>query len=172
MELVVPSLKWEPEFAEFYEDFACNDPVNAEYYLEGALRFSNYVTRLSEESQGINLRVGYVPCDHFWLVSAQKEIVGAVRVRHNIDNDCLSQEAGHIGYDISPSFRGLGYGKLMLSLALPKAKALGISKALITADEDNMASRKVIEANDGKLESIVFGKTFSRVLTRYWVDCK
>ena len=40
----------------------------------------------------------------------------------------------------------------MLTVALPVARALGIDSALITCDEDNIASRKVIEANGGVLE--------------------
>ena len=40
----------------------------------------------------------------------------------------------------------------MLARALPVAAALGINPALITCDEDNIASRKVIEANGGQLD--------------------
>lgn len=102
----------------------------------------------------------------------QRNILGVIRIRHNINNEFLTLEAGHIGYDIAPSFRGFGHGKTMLKLALPKAKALGITKALITADEDNFASRKVIEANGGQFENIVMGKVFPNPLARYWVDCQ
>ncbi len=84
----------------------------------------------------------------------------------------MSLEAGHIGYDIAPSFRGRGYGKQMLKLALPEIKKLGIEKALITADEDNYASRKVIEANGGQLENIIQGKVLPNPLARYWVRCE
>ncbi len=60
----------------------------------------------------------------------------------------------------------------MLKVALPEAKRLGIEKALITADEDNYASRKVIEANSGQLENIVQRKVFPNPLARYWVRCE
>ena len=64
---------------------------------------------------------------------------------------------GHIGYDIAPSFRGRGYGKQMLKFALIEAKKLGITKVLITANEDNYASRRVIEAKEywGRVLSLV-----------------
>ncbi|HDY7465621.1 GNAT family N-acetyltransferase [Vibrio vulnificus] len=172
MELVVPSAELELAFAHFYDDFAQNDRENADYYFEGKTDFSTYVQRLHDEAMGVNLREGYVPCSHFWLVDAQKTVLGAIRVRHNINNEFLAIEAGHIGYDIAPSHRGKGNGKVMLKLALPKAAELGIERALITADEDNLASRGVIEANGGEFESIVMGKVFPNALARYWVDCK
>lgn len=172
MELVSPTLDLESDFLAMYKDFADNDSENSEYYSEAMVDFSSYVQRLNDEAEGVNLREGYVPCSHFWLVDSQQKILGVIRVRHNIGNEFLSLEAGHIGYDIAPSFRGRGYGKLMLKLALPKAKKLGIEKALITADEDNYASRKVIEANGGQLENIVQGKVFPNPLARYWVHCE
>ena len=51
----------------------------------------------------------------------------------------------------------------MLAAALPVARSLGIDPALLTRDEDNIASRKVIEANGGMLEDNRHGKL------RYWV---
>ena len=38
----------------------------------------------------------------------------------------------------------------MLAAALPIAQALGIDEALLTCDETNVASRRVIEANGGR----------------------
>jgi hypothetical protein len=40
----------------------------------------------------------------------------------------------------------------MLAAALPVARSLGVDPALLTCDEDNTASRKVIEANGGVVE--------------------
>lgn len=170
MELVTPSLIFESEFAYFCDDFSKSDVENADYYVEGKSDFSKYVQRLSDEAKGINLPEGYVPCNHFWLVNSENVILGAIRVRHNIENEFLSFEAGHIGYDIAPSHRSQGHGKLMLKLALLKAKELGIPKVLLTADDDNIASRKVIEANGGEFEKIVMGKVFPNPLARYWVN--
>ncbi|MGD0065338.1 MAG: hypothetical protein ABSB76_18045 [Streptosporangiaceae bacterium] len=56
-----------------------------------------------------------------------------------------------------------GHATAMLAAALPVARSLGITRALLTSDEDNLASRKVIEANGGVLEDKSSGKV------RYWV---
>ncbi len=111
MELVLPSIEFEAEFSAFYQDFSKNDTENAEYYRLGISNFKKYIQQLQDESKGLNLPDGYVPCDHFWLVDDKRNILGAIRVRHNIDNEFLALEAGHIGYDIAPSYRGMGYGK-------------------------------------------------------------
>jgi predicted acetyltransferase len=41
----------------------------------------------------------------------------------------------------------------------------------VTADEDNVASRRVIESNGGELENIVMGKVYPNPIARYWVEC-
>src|SRR5262249_20535671 len=45
----------------------------------------------------------------------------------------------------------LGYAKSALRLILPEAKAVGLPYVEITTDPDNIASRRVIEANAGIL---------------------
>ncbi|MGM1045119.1 MAG: GNAT family N-acetyltransferase [Bacillota bacterium] len=54
---------------------------------------------------------------------------------------------GHIGYVIRPSERSKGYGKLLLKQLISMAKDKQISKVLLTCDEDNAASRRIIESN-------------------------
>ena len=172
MKLVSPSFEYQPAFLAFYQDFESNDNINVEYYREGVDDFDAYIQRLTDEASGINLRQGYVPCSHFWLIDTEENILGVIRIRHTIDSPFLSFEGGHIGYDIVPSYRTRGYGKTMLKLALPIAKSLGISKALLTADEKNHASRGVIEANGGEFIDIVIGKVFPYPIARYWVSCE
>jgi len=169
MRLVVPSLELEDAFFAFCNDYEQYDVENGQYYFEGRVSFSDYIQRLCDNVKGINLKDGYVPCSCFWFMKNDNTIIGAIRIRHNIASEFLEVEGGHIGYYIAPSYRGQGYGKTMLCLALPKAKALGIKRALITADEDNWPSRKVIEANGGELENIRLGKVFPKPVARYWI---
>lgn len=51
----------------------------------------------------------------------------------------------------------------MLRAALPVVAGLGIDRALVTCDVDNVASRKVIEACGGEFEDQRGGKL------RFWV---
>jgi predicted acetyltransferase len=60
-------------------------------------------------------------------------------------------EGGHIGYDTVPSSRGRGIATEMLRKALPIARKLGLSEVLLTCNDTNSASIRVIEANGGVL---------------------
>jgi predicted acetyltransferase len=58
---------------------------------------------------------------------------------------------GHIGYSVVPWKRRRGYGTRALQLLLPYARAEGLPYIELTTDADNLASRRVIEANGGVL---------------------
>lgn len=107
-------------------------------------------------------RGGRVPQTTLWWVSGD-EYLGRISIRHRLTAH-LREIGGHIGYDIRPSARQHGHATAMLAAALPVARSLGIGPALLTCDDDNIASRKVIEANGGTLEDHRHGKA------RYWVS--
>jgi predicted acetyltransferase len=58
---------------------------------------------------------------------------------------------GHIGYAVVPWKRRLGYATRALGLLLPRAKEEGLAYVELTTDADNVASRRVIEANGGMI---------------------
>ena len=58
---------------------------------------------------------------------------------------------GHIGYAVVPWKRNLGYATQALRLMLREAKAEGLEHIEVTTDPDNLASRRVVEANAGVL---------------------
>ena len=79
---------------------------------------------------------------------------------------------GHIGYFIRYSKWNKGYGSKMLSMTLERAKKLGLKKVLITCNDDNFASIKVIEKNGGILENKVTNNINGKELLtrRYWIE--
>ena len=60
----------------------------------------------------------------------------------------------------------------MLGMALERAEKLGLKKVLITCNDDNFASIKVVEKNGAVLENKVTNKIKGKeVLTRrYWIE--
>lgn len=98
----------------------------------------------------------FVPHTTWWWVAGE-EWVGRIDVRHRLD-DRLREVGGHVGYDVRPSRRREGHATAMLAAVLPHARALGIAQALVTCDATNLASRRVIEANGGRLEERRGGK--------------
>jgi predicted acetyltransferase len=97
---------------------------------------------------------------HWWAEDAT--FLGRINIRHRL-NEHLRDVGGHIGYDVRPAARLRGHATAMLAAALPVAAALGIEKALVTCDADNVGSRKAIERNGGVFEDRRGDKL------RYWV---
>jgi predicted acetyltransferase len=95
-------------------------------------------------------------------------LVGIIDLRHHINHPILSVWGGHIGYSVHPGERRKGYAKAMLGEVLEIAKTRGLTKVLITCDEDNVASLKTIESHGGVFEKNV--STDEGVIKRYWIN--
>lgn len=74
---------------------------------------------------------------------------------------------GHIGYFVASSEQNKGYGKLLLKETLAKAQTLNMNKILVTCNDDNMASAKVIESQQGVLENTIFVESVQSDVRRY-----
>ena len=170
MELVYPQEKYLLSYSEAYaEEQASDDP-------EKMLKEPEIAIECAEnERKGEGLPEGWVPATTLWLVDGDR-FLGRVNIRHRLTPH-LMQFGGHIGYMIRPSEQGKGYGKLQLALALDYCRAhlrdaIGGGKVLVTCDDDNIRSARVIEANGGVLENKVENFESGRtVLTRrYWIE--
>jgi len=108
-----------------------------------------------------------VPKTHLWALT-EGQFVGRISIHHEL-NDALRVEGGHIGFDTVPSFRGRGIATEMLSQALPKAGALGLTAVLLTCDDTNAASIRVIEGNGGSLRETKALGTNRPLKRYYWI---
>ena len=133
--------------------------------LEETASYEDWVKEKENEKNGIDLRDGYVPCTTLFLKRmSDNKVCGSISIRH------VFNFGGHIGYSVTPSERGKGYGKLQLKMALEIAKDLGIEKCLITADKTNTLSNKTIISEGGVLENTVMWN--NEPLNRYWINLK
>lgn len=133
-----------------------------------AADFDGFLQRLSDMERGINIPPHLVPASSFWLID-NGEYIGSLNLRHEL-NDHLLHFGGHIGYDIRPSKRRKGYGKEILRLGLEKARERGLRRVLVTCDETNIGSRKIIEANGGVFENAVTQEGSPVKKLRFWID--
>ena len=130
--------------------------------LADAARFASYVARLrSLADPKTPLPNGIVHSTHLWWVVGD-EYLGRLSIRHSL-TPWLRDFGGHIGYVVRPSARRKGHATAMLAASLPYARRLGIQHALVTCDDTNIPSRKVIEACGG-----VFDDQRGEKL-RYWL---
>ena len=105
-----------------------------------------------------------VPCEFYWVTEgAPEQVVGFLALRTRLNN-WLFNEGGHIGYSVRPTCRRQGHASRALGLAVRRAGALGIERALVTCDDDNLPSARTIERNGGVYEDTRNGKR------RYWIE--
>lgn len=148
--------QWELAADDF--NFALGD-------LDGS--WSDYLAGLERDRAGRDLAPGRVPATMLFAL-VNDEIVGRVHIRHVL-TESLQEEGGYIGYGVRPRFRRRGYATEMLQQGLLVVRELGITRALVTCDDDNPGSIGTIEACGGVLEDTrpSDGGALTR---RYWID--
>jgi predicted acetyltransferase len=107
---------------------------------------------------------GWVDGTYLWMVDGDT-VVGRISLRHTL-TPWLLEVGGHIGYAVRPSARRRGYATAALGLMIGVAAGRGIDPVLVTCDDVNVGSRKVIEANGGVLEDVRNNKM------RFWVPTR
>lgn len=164
-----PSEKYKDSFVEgiqeLFSDGWHTDRSESEH-KDKINNFEKYIQSLEDGEKGIGLPEGYVPHTQFWIID-NDEFIGEIDFRHKL-NDNLEKIGGHIGYAIRPKYRRQGYASFATEEVLKYAHDFGLDKVLITCDDNNIGSIKVIEKNGGILQDkIDNGK---EVLTRrYWI---
>jgi predicted acetyltransferase len=132
----------------------------------------NDVIQIFKDSRDkTKLKPTYVPSYDYFAVDDDK-FVGIIHIRISL-TPALLNYGGHIGYSVNPKYWRQGYGTQILKLGLEKAKELiKDDRLLITCDDDNIGSQKIIEANGGilenKFENEDCGEHF--LTRRYWIQ--
>ena len=167
--LVKPNLSYADEIIKYKEESLAESPIiNGSAGLDRFSSIEVWLEELKKRSCEDTVPKGLVPSSTYLAVREKDNyIVGMIDIRHYL-NEYLTQAGGHIGYGVRKTERNKGYAKQMLKLALEKCKELKIKKVLITCDEDNIASEKVILSANAKLEDIrnVDGENKKR----FWID--
>ena len=167
--LVKPDLSYADEIIKYKEESLAESPIiNGSAGLDRFSSIEIWFEELKKKSCEDTVPEGLVPSSTYLGVREKDNyIVGMIDIRHYL-NEYLTQVGGHIGYGVRKTERNKGYAKQMLKLALEKCKELKIKKVLITCDEDNIASEKVILSVNAKLEDIrnVDGENKKR----FWIE--
>lgn len=163
LQLVIPKKEHETAVMDFREEFLkAKEKISGGVGLEQAENYEDWL--------GHKYIPHYGSVDEavFLAFDSVGKLVGISDIRLGT-NDCIQTFAGQIGYSVRPSQRKRGYASEILKLTLIEAAKCGLSKILITCNEPNIASAKVIEKNGGVLEKIIPHPGFSDV-KRYYID--
>ena len=168
--LTRPTSEYATQLAEYRQEF-----LDADSSMDGCgpMRRTDdameYIEKCALEENPETCPDSLVPATQFMLVRKDdNKVLGFLQVRHEF-NDYLSKYGGHIGYSVRPSERRKGYAKVMLKMALPFCREIGLDKVLITCMDGNIGSEKTILANGGVYESTVYEPTGDRYLKRFWI---
>lgn len=167
--LVKPNLSYADEIIKYKEESLKESPlINGSAGLNRFSSIEDWLEELKKRSSEATVPEGLVPSSTYLGVREKDNyIIGMIDIRHYL-NDFLKQFGGNIGYGVRKTEKNKGYAKQMLKLALEKCKELKIKKVLITCDEDNIASEKVILSANAKFEDIrnIDGENKKR----FWID--
>lgn len=103
-----------------------------------------------------------VPATILWYVSGE-HYLGTLVLRHRLTPELL-KAGGHIGYHVVAPWRRQGHATRMLAAGIAEAARLGIDRVLLTCEQDNTASQRVILANGGDRTETLADEL------RYWID--
>ena len=165
--LTPPSFRYRASYLQAMQEFQAEGRYLNFNLKSMSERFEDYLAQLKTWQERDRVTPGRVPNAEFWLI-ANDEFTGRLSLRYEL-NEYLLRVAGHIGYEIRPTCRRQGYGKEILTLGLQEAKASGLKRVLITCDEDNLGSKKIIEANGGIFENAVPIEGAAQRKLRYWI---
>lgn len=123
--LVKPESVWKEAYLSFYEEWKQSQELMVPWVISTEpYDFEGMLTFLSNQENGIGLSEGWVKTSTYWLVTANEQVVGAVNIRHKL-NESLLNAGGHIGYGIRPSARGIATLLLCLRWHWKKQKSWG-----------------------------------------------
>ena len=163
-----PTVELRNEYLSFYQEWkACGETMVPRVISKDPSDFPAMIQFLFDAEQEENLPEGLVPGSTYWLVSEEKRVIGAVNIRHRL-NEALLNAGGHIGYGIRPSERRKGYATRLLFLALEKAQELGIASVLVVCDDGNIGSEKTIVKNGG-VQDTSFVEEDGNIVKRFWI---
>lgn len=127
------------------EENAFHNDVNGMTFDE----YKQWLVKQASWANGDSLPQGYVKQWTFWLYDNDKP-VGYGKLREKL-TDSSREFGGNIGYAIDSECRGKGYGYLLFSSLIEKAREIGIKEIMSTVEKNNIASKTIQEKCGGVL---------------------
>ena len=162
MQLITPTHHYQKSYCQYIRELGDEErypfPLDFEHNDFPAL-----LDKINNFTQGKNIPEHMVPSTTLWLVD-NNELIGVTNLRHYL-NEKIAHCGGHIGLGIRPSYRGKGLGYLLMKLSIDTLLKRGVHDIHIHCYKENIASARVITANNGMLDSEIIDS--DHVIQRY-----
>jgi predicted acetyltransferase len=135
----------------------------------GEATLAEFLQRCCDMADAAHCPSHLMPQTVYWALDDAGRAIGMVKLRHCL-NDKLRLHGGHCGYYIHRNHRRKGYGTRVLRLALEELRRLGVDRALVTIDPENIPSIRVVEANGGQFADLATAPDTGGTVRRYWID--
>ena len=141
-------IKPEQKYLESYYE-ACLETwghVHDSYILHNPKNFNEWKDTIfddySNQENGINLPNGFVPSQTYWIIE-NEEYAGTINIRPSLSQR-LKEYGGHAGWVIRLKYRNQGLATKAVKWTMEKLKELHISEIVLTCEETNIASIKIL----------------------------
>jgi predicted acetyltransferase len=170
IELRRPRIDDERAFLDARAAVPTDNPTFLRDYRED-MDYAAFLRLLDDYRHGRGLPPNVAPSSFLFAFEGAR-IVGRASIRHALVPP-LGEIAGHVGYAVLPDARGRGCATEILRQAIAFAHAeLGLDRLLVTCDDDNAASIRVIEKNGGVYADTWHDASLRRPKRRYWIDAE
>ncbi|MDM7859017.1 GNAT family N-acetyltransferase [Alteromonas sp. ASW11-36] len=164
--VITPSAQYESSYCAYIEELGTEERYP--FVMDFAHQpFTQLLTRLEDLAEGIDVPEGAVANQTYWLVE-DDELLAVANLRPQLSPE-IANIGGHIGIGVRPSARGRGCSKMLLTALLGIAAEQGLQKVSVHCYNDNAASKAMIEACGGQLDSLV--NAGKQVVARYIISC-
>lgn len=170
-ELVRPDIRFRDSFVDALLEGLHLEPAKPDDILLAKDDFNAYMAKRTDVNSFVilpdGLKIRRVPQTDLFLVYGDR-FLGMASLRPKL-NSTLEKRGGNLGYAVRASERRKGYGRLILTLALPYAREAGLQKLLITCHDENTGSAKIIESCGGVLQDKIKISGLPILERRYWI---
>lgn len=149
---------------EFAEEFRAEGDDRLDALLDETEAFFELAERFERD---LDLPEDRVPMTHYLLFENDR-LVAMSRLRRRLI-PVLLLDGGHIGYEVRRSERRLGHGSEILRRTLDEARAIGVERALLTTEDSNLGSIRVIENAGGVRDSDSVSPRTGEHMRRFWI---
>lgn len=154
---------------EMYQDIPREEIGSSNKFNGCSLEeYYSYIKEYKKEEININPSLNTTTNRYIFYVNDYP--VGEVGIRTTL-NDFWVNKGSQIFYKIRLNERNKGYGTNMLELALNECKRLGMKQVRINCDDNNVASKRIIEKNSGIVD-IKSYQTKTGYSSSYIIDLK